>query len=57
MKYEVLLQKGQKVIMPIRYSVRHANIDTSFHTGEAFSALPTIHNDQMDDLFPMNPIA
>ena len=57
MKYEVLLQKGQKVIMPIRYSVRHANIDTSFHTGEVFAGISTTHNDQMDDLFPMNPIA
>jgi hypothetical protein len=50
MKYEVLQKKGQKVIMPIRYSVRNAPeqqsscMDKSFHTGEALGGVSS-HKD------------
>ena len=39
LRYEVLEKKGQKVLVPIRYSIRNQNLDTTFHTKEAMQAL------------------
>jgi len=38
-RYEVIEKKGQKVLVPVRYSIRNSNMDTSFHTKEALQAL------------------
>ena len=38
LRYEVLERKGQKILIPVRYSIRNCNLDPSFHTKEALQA-------------------
>ena len=38
-RYEIIEKKGQKILVPVRYSIRNQNLDVSFHTKEALSAV------------------
>jgi len=46
MKYELVSKKGEKMVMPVRYSIRRSqkqdhsvSMDHSFHTTEALAGL------------------
>ena len=55
MRYEVLEKKGQKILVPVRYSIRNQTLDVSFHTKEALSAV--YQPNQMESLFSMDETA
>ena len=38
-RYEIIEKKGQRILVPVRYSIRNQNLDTSFHTKEALQAV------------------
>ena len=31
LRYEIVEKKGQKILVPVRYSIRNSSLDTSFH--------------------------
>ena len=59
LKYEVLEKKGQKILVPVRYSVRNQkstqNLNTTFHTKEAMQAL--YEPNEMESMFTMSDTA
>ena len=38
-RYEIVEKKGQKILVPVRYSIRNQNLDVSFHAKEALQAV------------------
>lgn len=38
-RFEIVEKKGQKILVPVRYSIRNQNLDTSFHAKEALEAV------------------
>ena len=55
LKYEVLEKNGSKILVPVRYSIRNQNLDTTFHTKEAINA----HYEpcEMESMFSMSDTA
>lgn len=58
-RYEVIEKKGEKVLVPVRYSIRNCNLDTTFHTKEALQALKnaSYQPSEMESLFSMDETA
>lgn len=58
-RYEVIEKKGQKVLVPVRYSIRNSNLDASFHTKEALQALKdaSYQPSEIESLFSMDETA
>lgn len=54
-RYEIIEKKGQRILVPVRYSIRNQNLDTSFHTKEALQAL--YQPSEMESLFSMDDTA
>lgn len=60
LKYKVVEKKGDKMLVPVRYSIRNQptgskgkqNLDTTFHTKEAMKA--AYKPSQMESLFSMS---
>ena len=59
LKYKVVEKKGDKMLVPVRYSIRNQpaaskrqNLDTTFHTKEAMKA--AYKPSQMENLFSMS---
>ena len=54
-RYEIVEKKGQKILVPVRYSIRNQNLDVSFHAKEALQAL--YQPSEMESLFSMDDTA
>ena len=54
-RYEIVEKKGQKILVPVRYSIRNQNLDVSFHAKEALQAL--YQPSEMESLFSMDETA
>jgi len=54
-RYEILEKKGQKILVPVRYSIRNQNLDVSFHAKEALQAV--YQPNEMESLFSMDETA
>ena len=54
-RYEVLEKKGSKILVPVRYSIRNQNLDTTFHTKEAIGA--HYKPCEMESMFSMSDTA
>ena len=55
MRFEIVEKRGQKILVPVRYSIRNQNLDTSFHTKEALQAV--YQPSEMESLFQMDETA
>jgi hypothetical protein len=52
-------KKGQKSLVPVRYSIRNCNLDTTFHTKEALQALKIANYEpsEIESMFSMDETA
>ena len=55
LRYEIVEKKGQRILVPVRYSIRNQNLDVSFHAKEALQAV--YQPSEMESLFCMNDTA
>lgn len=54
-RFEIVEKRGQKILVPVRYSIRNQSLDTSFHTKEALQAV--YQPSEMESLFQMDETA
>ena len=55
LRYEIIEKRGQKILVPVRYSIRNQTLDTSFHAKEALQAV--YQPSEMESLFSMDETA
>lgn len=55
LRYEILEKNGQKVLVPVRYSIRNQCLDTTFHTKEALQAV--YQPCEMESMFALDETA
>ena len=55
MRFEIVEKRGQKILVPVRYSIRNQSLDVSFHAKEALQAV--YQPSEMESLFSMDETA
>lgn len=56
LKYELVMKNGNKALVPVRYSIRNQNLDTTFFTKEAM--LDALYEpNEMENMFSMGDTA